>query len=63
MNAKVVRKYDNVLQAHMDAQLLRNEGIECEVAEDTSFNCMLPGSARLIVLEDVFEKAKEILSK
>lgn len=61
MKAVVIKKYDNGPMAYVDAEKLRSEGVDCEVIGESAYSTVIPGSFRLVVLEDVSEKAKELL--
>lgn len=64
MKTVVVRKYDNSPQAYVDAAMLRSEGVDCEVIGDSGpYSTLMAGSVRLVVLEDMLEKAEELLKR
>ncbi len=61
MKTVVIRKYDNASAAYIDAQSLRSQGIDCEVIGDSPVAVLMSGCIHLVVLEDVADKAKELL--
>lgn len=62
---KVVAKYPDIYKAHIVQGLLENEGIECEIVnENLPFLGMgVAGfDVRIIVREEDYDRAKEILA-
>ncbi|MBP5316794.1 MAG: DUF2007 domain-containing protein [Bacteroidales bacterium] len=62
---KVVAKYPDIYKAHIVQGLLENEGIECEIInENLPFLGMgVAGfDVRIVVREEDYDRAKEILA-
>ncbi|MBO7487324.1 MAG: DUF2007 domain-containing protein [Bacteroidales bacterium] len=63
---KVVAKFPDVYEAHIVCGMLENEGIECEIVnENLPFLGMgVAGfDVRIVVNDDDYERAKELLSE